>query len=179
MNSVAASIRVQFRRAGMRAIHRKRVIAAAQADLQGFERAVDDLAGHSQAGHLGRRQRAGVTSRIAGVVDVQCIAVPVAVDCQHCTDRIDIATGDRGRAADVDGICIRPRVDGRGSGDRLNMNRIDSNTGCQFGGSSMRAFDCEFNARIDWQRNVERLPSRVTHTIGHLQSRQAILGEAS
>ena len=171
MNGVAPGIRVQFRRAGMRAIQRKRVIADAEADLQGIDCAVDDLAGHSQAGQLGRRQRAGVGSHIAGVVDVECVAVPIAVDCQDCTDRIDVATGDRGRAADVDGICIRPRVDGCGSSDRLNMNDVAACIRVQFRRAGMRAIQRK-RVIADAEADLQGIDCAVDDLAGHSQAGQ-------
>ena len=129
VHRVAAAVRVQLRRARVRARHGKCIVAAAEADLQRLERAVDDLASHTQAAEFGRGQVARVGERVARVIHVQRVAAALAVDRQHRSDAVHIAARGRGQAAHVHRVGVAARVHRGGRGDRADVDRVGAGTG--------------------------------------------------
>ena len=195
---VAAAVRVQLRRAGMGAGNCERVVAAAEADLEGLERAVDDLASHTQAGQFGRGQVAGVGERVAGVVDVQRVAAAVSIDRQHRSDPVDVAARGRGQAADVHRVGVSPRVDRGGRGDRADVDRVGAGTGVhrrdagdrserdrvaaivgvQFRRTGVRAGHRERVVPAA-EADLQRLDRAVDDLAGHAQARQFRRGQVA
>ena len=126
---IVAAVRVEHGRAGVGALHRERVAAAAEADRESFERAVGDAAPHTQAGERRASERAGVGLRVARVVHVQRVVAAVAVDREYGSDRVHVARNTRGLAADVHRVGAFAGVDRRGRRDRPDVDRVGAGGG--------------------------------------------------
>ena len=167
MNGIAASTRVEFRRASMRALDRKVVIATAEIHSQCFESEIVDTTCHSKTAERGVRECAHICLSIAAVIQAQRVAVATALHRQRSADAVEQAS----RRADEHEVIVVASHNRRGTRDRVHGHGVGTGACVQRGDAGVRRQDVEgVGARAE--RDAQHFDAVVGDAFGHAQAAQ-------
>ena len=176
VHRIGAVVRVEPRRASVRALDAERVGARAERDRQVLEPFVTDAGREAEAGELGRGQRAGVRSEVCAVVGIQRVAARAAGHREPRGDAVQRLAARDG-IADVDCVVALAGVDRRLAGDGMHVHGIAAEPGIEVCRAGMRAFDGE-HAATEAERDVQHLHAAVGDPCRHLQAGQGRRGKS-